>query len=162
MDMEMVAGRAVEALGEILKRMGIDATIDRREEAGRTILDIRGPEAGLIIGKKGQTLEALQFLVAKIAYHGIEGDAATSLGGKPIIIDSEGYRERREAALIELAMRLAEKARQSGRTITVDPMSPHERRIIHVTLDKVPGVTTRSEGEGIFRRLLIVPAPDKA
>lgn len=153
---------AREVLGAILERMGIPATIEVREETDRTVLDIHGDEAGLVIGKKGATLEALQFLVAKIVHRGHEAEAGSSkLPDKPIIVDSGGYRTRRESALVELANRLGEKARQTGRTITVNPMSPHERRIIHVTLDKVPGVTTRSEGEGIFRRLLIIPAPDK-
>ncbi len=160
--MDRVVERAHEVLGEILKRMGIAATIDLREEPTRTILEVKGEESALVIGKKGQTLEALQFLVSKIAHHGSEVDAGASVGqSKPIVIDAEGYRARREEALVELAVRLGEKARQTGRTITVDPMSPHERRIIHITLDKVPGVTTRSEGEGIFRRLLIIPSPDK-
>jgi spoIIIJ-associated protein len=151
-----------EVLGAILERMGIPATIEEREEADRTVLDIHGDEAGLVIGKKGATLEALQFLVSKIVHRGSEGEAGSSkLPTKPVVVDAGGYRVRREEALIELANRLGEKARQTGRTITVNPMSPHERRIIHITLDKVPGVTTRSEGEGIFRRLLIIPAPDK-
>lgn len=154
---------AREVLGDILRRMGIDASIEVNDEADRVVLDIKGAESGLVIGKKGQTLEALQFLVSKIAHRGNEADAAgQSRGlGKPIVVDSGGYRVRREGALIELATRLGEKARHTGRTITVNPMSPHERRIIHITLDKVPGVTTRSEGEGIFRRLLIIPAPEK-
>jgi spoIIIJ-associated protein len=158
----MIQRDAREVLGTLLEKMGIEATIELRDEPDRTVLDIKGDEAGLVIGKKGATLEALQFIVAKIIHRGFEGEAGSSkLPGKPIVIDSGGYRVRREEALVELATRLGEKARQSGRTITVNPMSPHERRIIHITLDKVPGVTTRSEGEGIFRRLLIIPAPDK-
>ncbi len=153
--------RAREVLGEVLKRMGIDATIDVREETDRTLLDIQGPEAGLVIGKKGATLEALQYLVSKIIHRGVEGEAATSGHGKPIVVDAERYRARREEALVELAHRLGEKAVKTNRTITVNPMSPHDRRIIHITLDKVPGVTTRSEGEGSFRRLLIIPEPAK-
>jgi spoIIIJ-associated protein len=153
---------AGEVLGEILQRMGIEATVELKEDPQRTILDIKGDDAGLVIGKKGATLEALQFLVSKIIHRGSEGDAGSSkLVIKPVVIDAEGYRARREEALVELANRLGEKARETGRTITVNPMSPHERRIIHVALQDTPGVTTRSEGEGIFRRLLIIPAPDK-
>ncbi len=150
--------RAREVLGAILERMGIDASIELVEDGERVVLDIKGPEAALVIGKKGQTLEALQFLVQKIAHRGREGEE----GLKSIVVDSEGYRARREEVLVEMANRLGEKARTTGRTISVNPMSPHDRRIIHITLDKVPGVTTRSEGEGVFRRLLIIPAPDKA
>jgi spoIIIJ-associated protein len=149
--------RAREVLAAILTRMGLDATVDLVEDGERVRLDVKGPEAGLVIGKKGQTLEALQLVVQKIAHRGRAGEA----GLRSIVVDTEGYRARREEALVEMAHRLGEKARATGRTVTMNPMSPHDRRIIHITLDKVPGVTTRSEGEGVFRRLLIVPAPDK-
>jgi spoIIIJ-associated protein len=141
-------------LDEILKRMGLETTVDVREETDRSIYEIRGPEAALIIGKKGATLEALQYIVGKIV-HRQEGPQ------RPFTIDAEGYRARREEALIELALRLSKKAIETNRPITVNPMSPHDRRIIHITLDKVPGVTTKSEGEGIFRRLIILPDPTK-
>jgi spoIIIJ-associated protein len=118
------------------------------------VLEVAGSETGLVIGKKGQTLDALQFLMNKIINRDREGR-------KPIVVDSEGYRVRRADSLVELALRLGEKAVRTHRTITVNPMSPHDRRIIHLALDKVPGVTTRSEGEGAFRRLLIIPEPDK-
>ena len=159
------ATQARDVLGEILKRMGIEATIEVREEEDRTVLDVKGPEAGLVIGKKGMTLDSLQYLIGKIIHKGhepaAEGVAEAPRGKKTIIVDAEGYRTRREASLIELAHRLSEKVRKTGHVVTVNPMSPHDRRIIHITLDKVPGVTTRSEGEGAFRRLLIVPKPDK-
>ena len=145
---------AERALAEILHRMGLDAEVAGREDEERITLDIAGAESGLVIGKKGQTLDALQFLVNKIVNRDAEGR-------KPILLDSEGYRSRREESLVELAHRLGEKARRTNRTVTMSPMSPHDRRIIHLTLDKVPGVTTRSEGEGAFRRLLIIPAPEK-
>ena len=153
------ATRAQEILGEILRRMGIAASIEVRDEPERTILDVKGPESGLVIGKKGQTLEALQYLLARMLLKGVVVEEQT--GSKPVIIDSEGYRARREEALVELAHRLGEKAIRTRKTITVNPMSPHDRRIIHITLGKVPGLTTRSEGEGIFRRLLIIPQLDK-
>jgi spoIIIJ-associated protein len=162
-----VAERAKEVLHDMLQRMGIEATIDVHEDEERITLDVRGAEGGLIIGKKGQTLDSLQYLVAKIVHRGseppvpvAEGSAATPLG-KPIVVDTEGYRARRVDSLVELAHRLSEKAIRTRKTITVDPMSPHDRRIIHLTLGNVPGVTTRSEGEGAFRRLLIIPQPEK-
>lgn len=148
--------RAREVLVEILTKMGIEAQVEARREPERIVLDVKGPEAGLVIGKKGATLDALQFMVARIVHRGVEPEHAT-----PILVDAEGYRARRAEALVEMARRLGEKAIRTNRTIEVDPMSPHDRRIIHLALDKVPGVTTRSEGEGAYRRLLIVPAPDK-
>jgi spoIIIJ-associated protein len=149
--------RAEEArtvLDCILGHMGIEATVAVAEDAERMTLNVAGSETGLVIGKKGQTLDALQFLMNKIINRDREGR-------KPIVVDSEGYRVRRADSLVELALRLGEKAVRTHRTITVNPMSPHDRRIIHLALDKVPGVTTRSEGEGAFRRLLIIPEPDK-
>lgn len=150
--------RAKDVLTEILKLTGIRADIDVNEDEERILLDIKGPEAGLVIGKKGQTLDALQYVVGKIVHRGVEGESEF----KPIVVDTEGYRARRIDTLVEMAHRLSEKVIRTRTTIMVDPMSPHDRRIIHLTLDKVPGVTTRSEGEGAYRRLLIVPAPDKA
>ena len=141
-------------LQRILEHMGIAATVSVRAEDERIVLEVAGSETGLVIGKKGQTLDALQFLMNKIINRDREGR-------KPIVVDSEGYRDRRVDSLVELAHRLGEKAVRTRRTITVNPMSPHDRRIIHMALDKVPGVTTHSEGEGAFRRLLIVPDPSK-
>lgn len=151
------SGRAEDAravLSRILELMGVDGTVKVTEEAERVVLDVAGSETGLVIGKKGQTLDALQFVMNKIINRDREGR-------KPIVVDAEGYRVRRAEALVELALRLGEKAVRTHRTITVNPMSPHDRRIIHLALDKVPGVTTRSEGEGAFRRLLIIPEPAK-
>lgn len=154
--------RAREFLEGVLSRMGIEASIDVREEPERIVLDVRGPEAGLVIGKKGQTLDALQYLVARVRHRGAEeGGPPAQAAGLPVVVDAEGYRARRIEQLVETAHRLADKAIRTGRTVTVNPMSPHDRRIIHITLDKEPGVTTRSEGEGAFRRLLIIPQPDK-
>jgi spoIIIJ-associated protein len=150
--------RARDVLAEILKLTGIEANVEVHEDDERILLDVKGPESGLVIGKKGQTLDALQYMVGKIVHRGLEGEAEY----KPIVVDTEGYRARRIDTLIEMAQRLGEKAVRTSTTIMMDPMSPHDRRIIHMTLDKVPGVTTRSEGEGAYRRLLIVPAPDKA
>jgi spoIIIJ-associated protein len=154
---DAVSGKAAgarEALRNMLTRMGIEAAVRVGEDEERIVLDVVGSEAGLVIGKKGQTLDALQYLVNKIVNRDREGR-------KPIVVDSEGYRDRRADSLVELAHRLGEKAIRTGRVIGVNPMSPHDRRIIHLALDKVPGVTTRSEGEGSFRRLLIIPEPAK-
>jgi spoIIIJ-associated protein len=151
---ESKRGEAERVLSEVLRRMGVEAQVQATENEERITLDIAGPESGLVIGKKGLTLDALQYLVNKIVNREAEGR-------KPILLDSEGYRGRREESLVELAHRLGDKVRRTNRTVMMSPMSPHDRRIIHITLDKVPGVTTRSEGEGAFRRLLIIPAPEK-
>jgi spoIIIJ-associated protein len=150
--------RAKEILSEVLKRMELDVNVESVDSEDRLTLDVKGAETALVIGKKGATLDALQYLVSKILYRGAEGTPA----GKPVVIDAEGYRARREDTLTELALRLAEKAVKSQKPVVVqNAMNPHERRVIHLALDKVPGVTTRSEGEGIHRRLVVIPAPDK-
>jgi spoIIIJ-associated protein len=145
---------AERLLAELLQRMQLEVTVASREDPERIVLEIVGAEAGLAIGKRGQTLDALQFMINRMVNRDAEGR-------KPILVDAEGYRTRREESLIELAHRLGEKARRTNRTVAMSPMSPHDRRIVHLTLDKVAGVTTRSEGEGAFRRLLIIPAPEK-
>jgi spoIIIJ-associated protein len=145
--------RATEVLKKLLELMGLDAEVEASENDERILLVVKGPDTGLVIGKKGQTLDALQHLVNKIvAQTRPEGD-----GGKAIHLDSEGYRDRRTESLVELAHRLAEKARRTGRPVAADPMSAADRRIIHVTLADAEGVTTRSEGEGIHRHLVVVP-----
>jgi spoIIIJ-associated protein len=144
---------AKSVLETLLTKMGLEAAVDAREDEERITLVVGGPETGLVIGKKGQTLDALQYLVNKIVSQKLEDDE----DGKPINVDSEGYRERRAESLVELAHRLAEKARRTGRPVAADPMSPADRRVIHVALADAEGLTTRSEGEGIYRHLVIIP-----
>jgi spoIIIJ-associated protein len=143
---------AANVLGEILKKMGIEHEIVTTENEERITLEVKGPETGLVIGKKGQTLDSLQYMVNKIVSkrHG-EGE------GKGVTVDAEGYRSRRADALVELAHKLAEKAKRTGRPVAADPMSAADRRIIHVTLADMAGLTTRSEGEGIYRHLIVIP-----
>lgn len=135
---------------EVVRRMGFEIEVSQAEEEDRLLLVIGGPDSGQLIGKKGQTLDALQFLINRMTGHEDR---------KPIVIDSDGYRQRRNDALVQLAHRLREKATRSGKIVAVNPMSAHDRRIIHMALKDTPGVSTRSEGEGSFRRLLIVPEP---
>lgn len=149
---------AVEILEGLLQRMGIDATVSARqpETAGdgigmiEAVLDIDGEDLGLLIGRRGQTLASLQYIlnlmVSKKAGHRV------SLG-----IDVDGYRRRREEVLVSLAMRSAARVRSSGRSVTLEPMPPNERRIIHITLAEDPNVMTVSIGEGEARKVAITP-----
>jgi len=141
---------AAKVLREILDRMGIEAEVSAFDDGERVILDAHGPESGLVIGKKGATLDALQYVINRIV-------SKRPNEGPGIVVDAEGYRGRREDSLADLARRLAEKAVKTGRPVPVEPMSPHDRRIIHVTLAEHVGVTTESEGEGLFRRVVIYP-----
>lgn len=149
----MAKDQAAEVLHKLLGAMGLEAEVAASEDDERITLEVKGPETALVIGKKGQTLDALQYLVNKIVSKGLPEEES----GKPINVDAEGYRARRAESLIELAHRLADKAQKTGRPVEAEPMSPADRRIIHVALAEMEGVTTRSEGEGIYRHLVVLP-----
>jgi spoIIIJ-associated protein len=145
------ADLASEMLIEILKRMGLGVQVSVREDSEEVVLDVAGEDAGRVIGKKGQTLDALQFLINKIVNRFPEGR-------RHIVLDSGDYRQRRENGLVSMARREAKRAVQQSRIITLEPMSPRDRRVIHLSLAKFPGVSTRSDGQGAERRVRIIPA----
>jgi len=142
--------RAQELLSQLLEIMGYAVTVDVSMQDEHLQLDVQGEDASLLAGKKGQTLDALQYLLSKM----LSREVSLEL---PLVIDSDGYRQRRQAALQELALQLSQKALETQQTVAINPMSAHDRRVIHVALREVEGVSTRSEGEGDQRRLLIVP-----
>ena len=145
---------AKSALEGILLRMGFGGTVAATEDDERITLEISGVEAGIAVGRQGTTLDALQFVVNKMVSRGGEPGAGDN---KPIAVDTEGYRARRAESLQELALQLAEKARTTGKPQPVHPMSAGDRRVMHLALAEVKGVTTRSEGEGADRRLIVIP-----
>ena len=151
------AALGAEALMELLAQMNIKADVDinRARPAGPEedppwILDIHGSDLGILIGRRGDTLNALQYITRLIVSREIQQRAN-------IVVDVEGYKARRESALRKLAQRMATKAKRQGRTITLDPMPPNERRIIHITLRADDEVTTESVGSGNQRKVTIVP-----
>ena len=145
-----VAQSAKKVLEDILQLLETNGTVEYSLEAERIVLNIKGDGSGLLIGRKGQTLDALEYLVNKI----IHKDAEDT---KRIIVDTENYRARREESLIQLAQRLGEKAKKMGRPVTISPMNAHDRRIIHLALQEDKGLRTRSTGTGLFRKLIISP-----
>jgi spoIIIJ-associated protein len=149
--------KAKEVLAEILNLMGISAEVELRigEKTDETVVEIRAENSGLLIGRKGQTLEALQYLVSRIA--GERGGTE----GPHIVVDIENYRQRRRKSLEDMALRLGEKAKRQRKTVTVDALSAADRRIIHAALQDDPWVTTKSLGQGSYRRLLIIPEGDR-
>jgi spoIIIJ-associated protein len=144
------AEAAKKTLQDLLGLLGIEAGVDLREEPERILLTIQGDGSGLLIGRKGQTLDALEYLINKIVHKGAEDK-------KRIVVDTENYRSRREESLVRLAHRLADKAKQLGRPVTISPMSAHDRRIIHLALQDDKTLRTRSTGTGLYRKVIISP-----
>ena len=123
---------------------------DDVDENRPLILDVHGDDLGMLIGHKGETLAALQYVVRLIVTKQLNQMVN-------IVVDVEGYKSRREHQLKQLARRLAEQAVQRGRTIALEPMPANERRIIHLTLRDHPGVTTESVGDGHSRKVTVIP-----
>jgi spoIIIJ-associated protein len=151
------ADKAKQALEEILRRMGVKATVRQKVSArgDELVLEIQAENSGLLIGRKGQTLEALQYLITRIA------GERQGTEGPHIVVDIENYRERRRRSLEDMALRLGEKAKRQRKTVTVDALSAADRRIIHAALQDDPWVSTKSLGQGSYRRLLIIPEGDR-
>lgn len=139
-----------DLLFDIMDLMGIEAEIEFEEREDHIRYHIEGPELGVLIGRHGQTLEALQFLVGVI-------NARRNLVDYRVVIDVEGYRERREKQLRELARRSAQKAAREGRRVVLSPMPPGDRRVIHLTLASNTSVKTYSEGDEPERCVVIAP-----
>ena len=146
-----LGGEVRAVLERILEAMAAGARVELREDDEQLVATIAGRDLGLVIGKHGQTIDSIQYLINAIVWreHGDER--------KPIVIDAAGYRARREATLGTLALRSADRARSSGRPVELDPMTAIERKIVHVRLQDVPGVTTRSEGTEPNRFVVIEP-----
>lgn len=123
---------------------------DGEGSADEIRIEIEGPDAGRIIGKKGNVLDALQYLTARVVVR--PGSAR-----RHVIVDAEGYRARHEDQLAQMARRLAQRVATEGKVITFDPMSPRERRIVHMALRDIKGVRTESMGEEPQRRVQIIP-----
>jgi spoIIIJ-associated protein len=145
------AEEAAEILEELINLMDLDVEVSIRTDADRIELDVTGPDSGRVIGKKGATLDALQFLINKMVNRFPEGR-------RHVIIDSGDYRERHDDGLISMAKRQAQRAVSEGRVVTLQPMNARDRRVIHMSLAKFEGVSTMSQGEGSRRRIQIIPA----
>ena len=154
---QTAAALATAALGRILESAGVNVTRTLRSahdaEAGGPVIDLAGEDSGLLIGRRGQTLQALQFLVTLIVRKKMGEDVR-------VILDVENYRQRRETSLRDMAAKVASRVAQTNRSITLEPMSPADRRIIHTSLAEHPGVRTESAGEGENRKVTIMPRRD--
>jgi spoIIIJ-associated protein len=148
---------AQQTLEELLAKMKIKAVVQARwgdpdepGEAPSVMLDVQGNDLGALIGRKGETLAALQYIARLILSKSLNESVN-------LIVDVEGYRQRREQQLRRMAQRMAEQALQRQRTLSLEPMPASERRIIHLELRDHPGVRTESVGEGDRRKVTIIP-----
>ena len=135
-------------LENVVAEMGLNVTIKVSKNAECVYCEIEGADTGTIIGKRGATLDAIQYLTSLV----VNKDKP---GYTRVIVDAENYREKREKTLEKLAFRLADKAVRTGKTVRLEPMNPYERKVIHTALQRRPEVTTRSEGEEPYRRVII-------
>jgi spoIIIJ-associated protein len=154
-----VAEVAKEALESLLVRLGVEASVSLEEkppfEQGTEVsevitINVTGDDLGILIGRRGQTLAALQHIVRLIVAHQMKARV-------PIVIDVEGYKQRRYSALQALAWRMAEQVKERKKQFALEPMPAYERRIIHLTLADDPDVTTESTGVGEVRKVVIMP-----
>jgi spoIIIJ-associated protein len=148
------AQAAAEAVEAVVRGMGLDAVV--RVEVGAGEADVRvtveGEGTAALVGRGGETIDALQYLVAQIATRADGGER------RRVALDADGYRARRAAALTELAERAAHEAVEHGEEIELDVMTPHDRRIVHMALKDRADVVTRSEGDEGRRRIIVEPA----
>ena len=150
-DEQDVMAIAKETLENILALIPVEEAAVTVEQAEGTItLNIEGDKSGLLIGRKGRTLDALQFIVNRIANKSLEKRAQ-------IVIDSENYRQRRQDFLIQMALSIGDKARKAGKPMATNLLNPHDRRIVHLALKEDEKLDTKSRGEGALKKVLIIP-----
>ena len=151
-ELDAIADTAIAALQDILKYFNVgEVTIDEYEgDEGELILDITGDDLAILIGRHGRTLDALQFVVSAITVR--------SMGFRyPVIVDVEGDKSRQREKLESIARSTANKAASQHRSVKMRPMTPYERRIVHIALRDDDRVDTASEGEGSARHVVVVP-----
>jgi spoIIIJ-associated protein len=146
--------RAREILEQVLEKMEESATVSAIQEEDRISLLIATDDAGLLIGKQGQTLDALQYLVTKML-------AKQTRKKVRIAIDVEAYRARHNEALALLAQKYGEKVKRTGKSVTLNPMNPYDRRIVHMALQGDKDLKTISRGEGLYKKVVISPVKKK-
>ncbi len=148
------SGQAAEArtlVAHVVTTLGVDAEVDAREESEAIVVTCAGPDVGLLIGRHGQTIDAIQYLLNAIGWRAYGEDR------KEVVVDAAGYRARRTATLETLAMRIADRVRESGEPEELEPMTAVERKVVHLRLKDVAGVGTTSEGTEPNRYVVVVP-----
>jgi spoIIIJ-associated protein len=149
-----LVGQAQEILEKMLEKMGETAKVEASRDEDRITLSIESVDAGLLIGKQGQTLEALQYLVSKVL-------SKQSKKKVRLVIDIESYRARHSQALTQMALKYGDKVKKTGKPITLNPMNPHDRRIVHLALQGDTELKTLSRGEGLYKKVVVYPVKKK-
>ncbi len=139
----------------IMRKMGIEAeVVGMGDVDGKIYIELSSPDSGILIGKKGSTLDSLQFLLNLMVDQKIRHN-------RKIVLDIESYRDKREMSLIRLAKSVASGVAKSGKSRQLESMNPYERRIVHMALQEDNRVFTRSDGNGTFKKVRVIPAKDK-
>lgn len=139
---------ALSFLKDITEKMGLDLAFRARVGEDIVYIEMNGKDSRTVIGKRGQTLDAIQYLASLVVNK--DNEKYTK-----VVVDAENYRAKREKTLEQLANRLAAKVVKTRKHVRLEPMNPYERKVIHATLQKNPNITTRSEGEEPYRRVVI-------
>jgi spoIIIJ-associated protein len=149
-DFTLEKEKARKFLRDVLEAMDIKAEIRMKVTSDNLYINLAGPKMGIIIGRRGQTLDSLQYLVSIVVNKDKDRDNFVK-----VILDTEDYRKKREETLQRLARRLADNVQKTGKNVELEPMNPYERRIIHYTLQEFENITTYSEGEEPYRKVII-------
>jgi spoIIIJ-associated protein len=147
---ENAAQRAKNILSKILEHVQLPTVVEAESRDNQITLNIISNGSGLLIGKRGKTLQALQYLVGKILQREM-GEAVS------VVVDTENYRSKRESGLLELAQQLSEKVKKARRPLTTGPLNAHDRRVVHLALKEDQEIRTKSKGEGNLRKVVIYP-----
>ena len=143
-----------EVLDSLISKLGVSVVVNlkqaERPDLGGPVFELEGDDSGLLIGRRGETLRSLQFLLKVIVGRRLQARAN-------LMLDVEGYQQRRYETVANMANRVAQRVATTGQSIPLEPMPPDERRIVHVTLAEHQQVTTESDGDGDFRKVVIHP-----
>lgn len=142
-------GPAKESLEKLLSLIPVEAAVKGEVSSGKIKLDVEGDASGILIGRKGKTLDALEYLVNRIINN-------TSDKKIKVVIDSENYRQRHIESLTQLALKMGEKVKKQKKSLSTAPLNPHDRRIIHIALKSDERLDTRSRGEGLMKKVVII------
>jgi len=156
-DVAAAAEKGKQFLAEVLRLMGVNAAVAAKpgDTPAEVILEVQGDSGGLLVGGRGQTLEALQYLLSRAV------SETRGREGVHLEVDAENYRDHRRKGLQDMALRLGEKAKRQRKTVTVDPLNAADSRVVHAVLQDDPWLTTKSLGTGAYRRMLIIPEGDR-